>query len=158
MSVRLPARQGHLPHQWVPFQVTGLLHTYQISHLISRCLFLEALPVARLTLPWTHPLAWYCRSVWSWPWNRHTVLLLCYRREETRLIYWKCYKMPVRNTIDLKHPAQLGCCQEDPRLQVHWPVSHQVYLFLLLLVLHQTWLSKISRWRSIEQLHKCSKI
>ena len=29
----------------------------------------KALPVARLTLPWPHPLAWYCRSVWSWPYH-----------------------------------------------------------------------------------------
>ena len=29
----------------------------------------EALPVARLTLMWPHPLAWYCRSVWSWPYQ-----------------------------------------------------------------------------------------
>ena len=29
----------------------------------------QALPVIRLTLPWPHPLAWYCRSVWSWPYH-----------------------------------------------------------------------------------------
>ena len=29
----------------------------------------QALPVAHLTLPWPHPLAWYCRSVWSWPYH-----------------------------------------------------------------------------------------
>ena len=29
----------------------------------------EALPVSPLTLPWPQPLAWYCRSVWSWPYH-----------------------------------------------------------------------------------------
>ena len=29
----------------------------------------QALPVIRLTLPWPRPLAWYCRSVWSWPYH-----------------------------------------------------------------------------------------
>ena len=29
----------------------------------------QALPVARLTLPLPHPLAWNCRSVWSWPYH-----------------------------------------------------------------------------------------
>ena len=28
--------QGQHPHQWTPFQVAGLLHTWQISHQISR--------------------------------------------------------------------------------------------------------------------------
>ena len=26
-------------------------------------------PVACLPLPWPHLLAWYCRSVWSWPYH-----------------------------------------------------------------------------------------
>ena len=26
-------------------------------------------PVAHLTLPWPHPLAWYCRYVWSLPYH-----------------------------------------------------------------------------------------
>ena len=29
----------------------------------------QALPVIRLTLLWPCPLAWYCRSVWSWPYH-----------------------------------------------------------------------------------------
>ena len=31
--------QGQHPHQWAPFQVAGLLHAWQISHKISRCIF-----------------------------------------------------------------------------------------------------------------------
>ena len=31
--------QGQYPQQWAPFQVTGLLHAWQISHQISRCLY-----------------------------------------------------------------------------------------------------------------------
>ena len=39
----------------------------------------EALPVVRLTLPWPHPLAWYCRSVWSWPYElTYTLSLSCH--------------------------------------------------------------------------------
>ena len=33
--------QGQYPQQWALFQVTGLLHTWQISHQISRCLYHE---------------------------------------------------------------------------------------------------------------------
>ena len=29
------------PQQWAPFQVAGLLHSWQISHQISRCLYHE---------------------------------------------------------------------------------------------------------------------
>ena len=29
----------------------------------------QALPVVPLTLLWPHPLAWYCRSVWSWSYH-----------------------------------------------------------------------------------------
>ena len=32
--------QGQYPHQWPPFQIAGLLHVWQISHQISRCLFM----------------------------------------------------------------------------------------------------------------------
>ena len=31
--------QGQHPYQWAPFQVAGLLHTWQISHQISRCVY-----------------------------------------------------------------------------------------------------------------------
>ena len=33
--------QGPYPQQWAPFQATGLLHAWQISHQISRCLYHE---------------------------------------------------------------------------------------------------------------------
>ena len=35
--------QGQYLHQWVPFQVDGLLHAWQISHQICRCLYHEGL-------------------------------------------------------------------------------------------------------------------
>ena len=31
--------QGQDPHQWAPFQIAGLLHTWQISHQISRYVY-----------------------------------------------------------------------------------------------------------------------
>ena len=31
--------QGQHPHQWAPFQIAGLLHTWQISHQISRYVY-----------------------------------------------------------------------------------------------------------------------
>ena len=33
--------QGPYPQQWAPFKATGLLHAWQISHQISRCLYHE---------------------------------------------------------------------------------------------------------------------
>ena len=33
--------QGQHPHQWAPFQIAGLLHTWQISHQISRYVYHE---------------------------------------------------------------------------------------------------------------------
>ena len=33
--------QGQHPHQWAPFQIAGLLHAWQISHLISRYVYHE---------------------------------------------------------------------------------------------------------------------
>ena len=33
--------QGQHPHQWVPFQIAGLLHAWQISHQISRYVYHE---------------------------------------------------------------------------------------------------------------------
>ena len=42
--------QGQHPHQWAPFQVAGLLHTWQISHQISRYIYheLSAIPLCQL--------------------------------------------------------------------------------------------------------------
>ena len=31
--------QGQHPHQWTPFQIAGLLHAWQISHQIFRCIY-----------------------------------------------------------------------------------------------------------------------
>ena len=45
----------------------------------------EALPVARLTLPWPHPLAWYCRSVWSWPYHCVKRTFLIYKKNDLDL-------------------------------------------------------------------------
>ena len=33
--------QGQHPHQWAPFQIAGLLHTWQVSHQISRYVYHE---------------------------------------------------------------------------------------------------------------------
>ena len=61
--------QGQHPHQWAPFQVAGLLHTWQISHQISRYVYHEgqATQVAHWTWWWQWFVAWHCRSVRSLP-------------------------------------------------------------------------------------------
>ena len=33
--------QGQHPHQWAPFQIAGLLHAWQISHQISRYVYMR---------------------------------------------------------------------------------------------------------------------
>ena len=41
----------------------------------------EALPVARLTLPWPHPLAWYCRSVFCFCfWQSGKFVMVCAKK------------------------------------------------------------------------------
>ena len=42
--------QGQYPQQWAPFQVTGLLHAWQISHQISRYLYHEGRQLRASTL------------------------------------------------------------------------------------------------------------
>ena len=34
--INMQVQEQH-PHQWAPFQVAGLLHAWQVSHQISRC-------------------------------------------------------------------------------------------------------------------------
>ena len=42
--------QGQHPHQWVPFQIAGLLHAWQISHQISRYVDGGELPISAIPL------------------------------------------------------------------------------------------------------------
>ena len=80
------------------------------------------------SLIWVYTVCWGM-SIWMFRVNKMTWILyfLCDRRVETRLICWRCYKMPARNTAELiKVPAHLVCCQQDLRLPVPSLVFHQV--------------------------------
>ena len=111
--------QGQIPHQWAPFQVAaGLLHTWQISHQTSRCVYHEGrqprastlcdpshvilglrgpcfpstcMSQPDLTAPLEHSICPYQQSLLSFRMRSRTSMHAVHYENTPIQIYWKFY-------------------------------------------------------------------